>query len=182
MRTFNKKCSQLRAHRSDVLRSVKDHPRQQSPPPPTMFSTSHDQPCAAETRGKVAALCRLETGGNWQQTNTYTPTDNTTPLLQLKNLQPVDLEHTTPTFNSLVSLKADATPFSTDSVYHPLPFSKSALHMRILPTKASCPRHKCFHSSVDLTFKRNTRSLDIYPQQIWVTWMICLPPTWPVII
>lgn len=32
------------------------------PSPSNYVSTSHDQPCAAETRGKVAALRRLETG------------------------------------------------------------------------------------------------------------------------
>lgn len=116
------------------------------PSPSNYVSTSHDQPCAAETRGKVAALCRLETGENWQQTNTYTPTDNTTPLLQLKNLPPEDLEHTTPTFNSLVSLKADATPFSTDSVYHQPPMFKVRLahensaHKGILSTTQVLPQ------------------------------------------
>lgn len=102
-------------------------------PPPNYASTSHDQPCAVETRGKVAALCRLETGENWQHTNTYTPTDNTMPLLQVKNLQPVVLERTTLTFNSLVSLKADATPFSTDSVYHPSHFQSQRCTWKFCP-------------------------------------------------
>ena len=39
---------------------------QQPVPSPSYFPTSHDPPCAAETRGKVAALCRLDTGQNWQ--------------------------------------------------------------------------------------------------------------------
>lgn len=34
---------------------------QQPVPSPSYFPTSHDPPCAAETRGKVAALRRLDT-------------------------------------------------------------------------------------------------------------------------
>lgn len=126
---------------------------QQQSPPPNYASTSHDQPCAVETRGKVAALCRLETGGNWQHTNTYTPTDNTMPLLQVKNLQPVALERTALTFNRLVSLKADATPFSTDSVYHPSHFQSQRCTWKF------CPQAHLLHdtgaSTVVLTWHLN---------------------------
>lgn len=53
-----------RSSRSSIHRSV----FQQSVPSPSYFPTSHDLPCAAETRGKVAALRRLDTGQNWQRT------------------------------------------------------------------------------------------------------------------
>lgn len=91
-----KKYSQLPAHRCDVLRSVKEHRQSRisaaAPSPSNYVSTSHDQPCAAKTRGKVAALCSLETGRNWQQTNTYMHNHNNAPLLPWNNLQPAVLD------------------------------------------------------------------------------------------
>lgn len=119
-----KKCSQLRAHRCDVLRSVKQHRQSRIsaavPSPSNYVSTSHDQPCAAKTRGKVAALCSLETGRNWQQTNTHMHNDNNAPLLPWNYLLPAVLGYTRPAFTGLVPLKADATPCLTDSASPPI--------------------------------------------------------------
>lgn len=48
--------------RSSIHRAVFEH----LGPSPSYFQTSHDPPSAAETRGKVAALRRLDTGWNRQ--------------------------------------------------------------------------------------------------------------------
>lgn len=173
------KCSQFRAHHRDVLRSVKKHRQSRIsaavPSPSNYVSTSHDQPCAAKTRGKVAALCSLETGRNWQQTNTHMHNDNNAPLLPWNNPRPVVLGYTRPAFNSFVPLKADATPSLTDSASPPI-FKvsdqagiKRGILIKVFPHECALEHHTRIY-------------MHLYPQHIGVTCIISsIPPTWPVI-
>lgn len=100
--------------RSSIHRSVFRQPV----PSPSYFPTSHDLPCAAETRGKVAALRRLDTGktGDVVLTNPCMPASIShcghNKAMQSDTLV-LDIVYSA--FARLLYVKADAKTLSNDN-------------------------------------------------------------------